>query len=65
MKGGGLKLEQAGNILLEPDEAAQEGLDNLENGPTYIVGSHNREWGKALTQMERKAAVEALSDYSM
>ncbi len=64
IKGGGLALEQAGNRLLEPDEAAQAGLDNLENGPTYIVGAHNREWGKALTRMERKAAVEALTRYS-
>lgn len=64
MQAGGLKLEAAGNPLLEPDEAAQEGLDNLENGPTYIVGAHNREWGKSLMQMERKAAVEALTRYS-
>ena len=64
MRGGGLKMEQAGHILLEPDVAAQEGLDNLENGPTYIVGAHNRKWGKELARMERKAAVEALTNYS-
>jgi uncharacterized protein len=65
IKGGGLEMERAGNILLEPDQAAQEGLDNLEDGPTYIVGAHNREWGRKLNRMERKAAVEALSNYSM
>lgn len=61
---GGLELEKAGYPVLEPDDAAQEGLDNLDNGPTLIVGAHNREWAKALAQMDRKAAVEAMSGAS-
>ncbi len=62
---GGLELaKKAGHPVLEPDDAAQEGLDNLENGPTWIAGAHNREWAVALRQMERKIAVEAVSGAS-
>jgi uncharacterized protein len=62
---GGLELaKKAGQPVLEPDDAAQEGLDNLENGPTWIAGAHNREWARALAQMDRKTAVEALSGAS-
>jgi short-subunit dehydrogenase len=64
VRSGGLELVKAGYPILEPDEAAQEGLDNLENGPTWIVGQHNREWARALAQMDRKAAVEAMSGAS-
>jgi short-subunit dehydrogenase len=64
VRSGGLALEKAGYPILEPDQAAQEGLDNLENGPTWIVGQHNREWAQALAQMDRKAAVEAMSGAS-
>jgi short-subunit dehydrogenase len=63
-RAGGLELEKAGYPVMEPDEVAQEGLDNLENGPTWIVGEHNREWAKALAQLDRKAAVEAMSGAS-
>ena len=28
-----------GYPVLEPDDAAQEGLDNLDNGPTWIAGA--------------------------
>ncbi|HEY2104933.1 MAG TPA: SDR family NAD(P)-dependent oxidoreductase [Candidatus Binataceae bacterium] len=65
VQSGGLELaRKAGQPVLEPDDAAQEGLDNLENGPTWIAGAHNRQWAKALVNMERKAAVEALSGAS-
>jgi short-subunit dehydrogenase len=62
---GGLELaRQTGQPVLEPDEAAQEGLDNLENGPTWIAGAYNREWGRTLRQMDRKDAVLTLSGAS-
>jgi len=65
MQAGGVELaEKTGQTLLEPDEAAQEGLDNLENGPTWIAGAHNREMAKAFAAMDRKAAVETLSGAS-
>ncbi len=65
MQSGGLELaEKTGQPLLEPDDAAQQGLDNLENGPTWIAGAHNREWAKAFAQMDRKTAVLTLSGAS-
>jgi short-subunit dehydrogenase len=65
VQSGGLELaRQTGQPVLEPDDAAQEGLDNLENGPTWIAGAYNREWAKTLAQMDRKSAVETLSGAS-
>ncbi len=65
VQAGGLELAQkTGQPLLEPDEAAQEGLDNLENGPTWIAGAHNRERATAYAQMDRRSAVESLSGAS-
>ncbi len=65
MSAGGAELAQkTGQPLLEPDEVAQEGLDNLENGPTWIAGAHNREMAAAYHGMDRKTAVQTLSGNS-
>ena len=57
----GVKLEGVGFPVMEPDEVAQEGLDNIENGPTWIAGAHNREAVKFMCTPDRKAAVEMIS----
>ncbi|MFN8627002.1 MAG: SDR family NAD(P)-dependent oxidoreductase [Candidatus Binatia bacterium] len=57
----GVNLEGAGQPVMEPDDVAQEGLDNLENGPTWVVGAHNRQTAKLLCTPDRKAAVAMLS----
>ena len=57
----GVELEGTGQPVMEPDEVAQEGLDNLENGPTWIAGAHNREAAKFMCTADRKAAVEMIS----
>jgi short-subunit dehydrogenase len=65
MSAGGAELaEKTGQPLLEPDDAAQEGLDNLDNGPTWIAGAHNREMAAAYNRMDRKTAVLTLSGNS-
>jgi uncharacterized protein len=57
----GLNLEGTGQPVMEADEVAQEGLDNLENGPTWIAGEHNRAAVKFMCTPDRKAAVEMIS----
>jgi uncharacterized protein len=65
VQSGGLELARKSGVpVLEPDDAAQEGLDNLENGPTWIAGEHNRQWARELAVMDRKSAVHALSGAS-
>jgi short-subunit dehydrogenase len=65
MSAGGVALaEKTGQILIEPADAAQQGLDNLENGPTWIVGEHNRRWAAEFGRMDRRTAVEELSGAS-
>jgi short-subunit dehydrogenase len=57
----GIKLEGTGQPVMEPDEVAQEGLDNLKNGPTWVAGAHNREAAKFMCTADRRAAVEMVS----
>jgi uncharacterized protein len=57
----GLKLEGTGQPVMESDQVAQEGLDNLENGPTWAAGEHNRAAMKFMCTADRKAAVEMVS----
>jgi len=57
----GINLEGTGNPVMDPGEVAQEGLDNLENGPTWIAGAHNREALKFLCSPDRKTVVEMMS----
>jgi short-subunit dehydrogenase len=57
----GLNLEGTGQPVMEPDDVAQEGLDNLEKGPTWVAGAHNREAAKFMCTPDRKAAVEMVS----
>lgn len=57
----GLKLEGTGQPVMEPDEVAQEGLDNLANGPTLVAGEHNRAAVRFMCTLDRKAAVEMIS----
>jgi uncharacterized protein len=56
-----LGLNMEGMPVMEPDDVAAEGLANLENGPTWIAGAHNREAAKFLCTPDRKTAVEAVS----
>jgi uncharacterized protein len=65
MAAGGAELaEKTGQPLLEPDDAAQQGLDNLENGPVWIAGDYNRQWAEAFGRMDRRTAVQTLSGAS-
>ncbi len=57
----GIKLEGTGNPVMEPDAVAQEGLENLENGPTWVAGAHNRAALPYMCTPDRKAAVEMVS----
>jgi short-subunit dehydrogenase len=57
----GLNLEGGGQPVMQPDDVAQEGLDNLGNGPTWIAGEHNRAAAKFMCTADRKAAVEMVS----
>jgi len=57
----GLNLEGGGHPIMDPDDVAQEGLDNLENGPTWIAGAHNREAAKFLCTSDRRTVVEMIS----
>jgi uncharacterized protein len=57
----GINLEGSGQPVMEPDDVAQEGLDNIQNGPTWIAGAHNREAAKFLCTPDRKTVVEMMS----
>ena len=57
----GTRLEESGYFIMEPDDVAQEGLDHLEDGPTWFPGDTNRAFAKALCTPERRAATELLS----
>ncbi|SRR5579884_2242670 len=57
----GVNLAGAGRPIMQPDEVAQEGLDNLENGPTWVAGEHNRAGLAYMCTPDRKAAVEMVS----
>jgi uncharacterized protein len=57
----GANLEGTGQPVMEPDDVAQEGLDNLTNGPTWVAGAYNREAAKFMCTADRKAAVEMIS----
>ncbi len=57
----GTRLEESGYFVMEPDDVAQEGLEHLEDGPTWFPGDTNRAFAKALCTPERRAATELLS----
>jgi uncharacterized protein len=57
----GTRLEESGYFIMEPDDVAQEGLEHLEDGPTWFPGDTNRAFAKALCTPERRAATELLS----
>ena len=46
---------------MESDDVAQEGLDNLENGPTWVAGEHNRAAARYMCTPNRRAAVTMCS----
>jgi short-subunit dehydrogenase len=46
---------------LRPDDAAQEILDNIGNGPVHVVGAANRANADRIWTVDRRAAVEAMS----
>ena len=57
----GTRLEESGIPLMESDDVAQEGLDHLEDGPTWFAGETNRAFAKMLCTPDRRAATELLS----
>jgi uncharacterized protein len=57
----GTRLEESGYFIMDPDDVAQEGLDHLEDGPTWFPGDTNRAFAKALCTPDRRAATELLS----
>ena len=46
---------------MESDDVAQEGLDHLEDGPTWFAGETNRAFAEMLCTPDRRAATELLS----
>ncbi len=57
----GTRLEESGYFIMQPDDVAQEGLDHLEDGPTWFPGDTNRAFAQALCTPDRRAATELLS----
>lgn len=57
----GLDLAAPGRRVMESDDVAQEGLDNLENGPTWVAGEHNRVAAQYMCTSDRRAAVTMCS----
>ena len=58
------KIDSPGDVKLEvmrPEEVARGGLDNLSNGPLWVVGEHNRAIVPLLFNPDRSTAVELLS----
>ncbi len=47
--------------LMQPEEVAQEALDNIQNGPTHIPGAHNRETFGGLAAMPRDEAITMMT----
>lgn len=56
----GVAFDPARGML--PDDVASEIIDNIGNGPTYVVGAANRESAARLWPVDRRAAVEAMSE---
>jgi len=46
---------------MEPAEVAEEILENIGNGPTYVVGAANRAMASLFWTVDRRAAVELMS----
>jgi uncharacterized protein len=57
----GTRLEESGYFIMDPEDVAQEGLDHLEDGPSWFPGETNRDFAKALCTPDRRAATELLS----
>ncbi len=58
-----IALDQVkGRRTMEPEEVAQEAIENIANGPTWFCGEQNREFAKLLCTPDRRAATERLSD---
>ncbi len=57
----GVNLEGTGQPVMDPDDVAREGLDNIENGPTWVAGEHNRAAARFMCTADRRAAVEMVS----
>lgn len=50
--------------VMDPDDVAVEGLANLQQGPVYIVGDHNRAIFDFLLTSDRASLVTAMSEAS-
>ena len=50
--------------VMDPDEVAVEGLANLQQGPVYIVGEHNRAIFDFVLTSDRASLVSAMSEAS-
>jgi uncharacterized protein len=61
----GLVFDEAVHRPMESDDAAQEGLDHLADGPTWIAGKQNRKFGDILRTSDRRQMVEMMSNVAM
>ncbi len=61
----GLVFDEAVHRPMESDAAAQEGLDHLADGPTWIAGEQNRKFGDILRTSDRRRMVEMMSNVAM
>jgi short-subunit dehydrogenase len=48
--------------MMSPAEVAEEAMENIENGPVWICGEHNREMFSAVTSMDRREALRMMAD---
>lgn len=57
----GLDFDSAPQTVMDPDDVAQEGLDNLANGPTWVPGAHNRQAMEMMCRPSRREVTEMMS----
>ena len=57
----GLVLDSPEYPVMEPDDVAREGLEHLDDGPSWVAGDTNRASAAAVRSMPRRDAVEMMS----
>jgi short-subunit dehydrogenase len=58
----GVVFDPARDLL--PEDAAREITENIGNGPVHIVGAANRATASRIWPVDRRAAVEAMSEHT-
>ena len=57
----GMEMDDSDNPAMDADVVAREGLENLDNGPTWFAGETNRASAAAIAGLSRREATEMLS----